>query len=58
MYKVMLIDDEESLHMAIEKLLTKNGYEYCGATDAESGMGNACRRETGLAAFRRLCCRV
>ena len=38
MYKVMLIDDEESLHMAIEKLLTKNGYEYCGATDAESGM--------------------
>ena len=33
----MLIDDEESLHMAIEKLLTKNGYEYCGATDAEIG---------------------
>ena len=36
MYKVMLIDDEKSLHMAIEKLLTKSGYEYCGATDAES----------------------
>ena len=38
MYKVMLIDDEKSLHMAIEKLLTKSGYEYCGATDAESGL--------------------
>ena len=35
MYKVMLIDDEKSLHMAIEKLLTKSGFEYCGATDAE-----------------------
>ena len=38
MHKVMLIDDEKSLHMAIEKLLTKSGYEYCGATDAESGL--------------------
>ena len=38
MYKVMLIDDEKSLHLAIEKLLTKSGYEYCGATDAESGL--------------------
>ena len=45
----MLIDDEESLHMAIEKLLTKNGYEYCGATDAESGMEM-------LAAGNRTCC--
>ena len=38
MYKVMLIDDEESLHVSIEKLLTHAGYEYCGARDAESGM--------------------
>ena len=38
MYKVMLIDDEESLHVSIEKLLTHTGYEYCGARDAESGM--------------------
>lgn len=38
MYKVMLIDDEESLHMSIEKLLTHAGYAYCGARDAESGM--------------------
>ena len=52
-YKVMLIDDEESLHMAIEKLLTKSGYEYCGATDAESGTGDARHREAGSAAFGR-----
>lgn len=38
MYKVMLIDDEESLHVSIEKLLTHAGYEYRGARDAESGL--------------------
>ena len=26
MYKVMLIDDEDNLHAAIEKLLVQNGY--------------------------------
>ena len=40
MYKVMLIDDEKSLHMAIEKLLTKSGYEYCGARDGSVTIGD------------------
>ena len=31
MYKVMLIDDEDNLHAAIEKLLVQNGYAFCGA---------------------------
>ena len=35
MYKVMLIDDEDNLHAAIEKLLVQNGYAFCGAEDAD-----------------------
>ena len=38
MYKVMLIDDEESLHTAIRELLVDNGYEYCGAMNGEDGL--------------------
>lgn len=38
MYKVMLIDDEESMHIAIKKMLECGGYRYCGATDGEAGL--------------------
>lgn len=38
MHKVMLIDDEESLHVAIEKMLTQAGYGFCGAMDGETGL--------------------
>ncbi len=38
MFKVMLIDDEEIIHRAIEKLLLSKNYSYCGATDGEEGM--------------------
>ena len=38
MYKVMLIDDEESLHTAISELLVSGGYAYCGARDGEAGL--------------------
>lgn len=38
MYKVMLIDDEDNLQQAIEQLLVSNGYAFCGAKDAESGL--------------------
>ncbi|MEG1827777.1 MAG: response regulator transcription factor, partial [Gordonibacter sp.] len=38
MYKVMLIDDEDNLHAAIEKLLVQNGYEFIGAKDGETGL--------------------
>ena len=38
MYKVMLIDDEDNLHVAIKELLVANGYEYCGATCGEEGL--------------------
>ena len=38
MYKVMLIDDEENLQAAIERLLVQGGYAFCGARDAESGL--------------------
>lgn len=38
-YKVLLIDDEDNLHIAIKKLLEANGYAYCGAHDGEEGLG-------------------
>lgn len=34
----MLIDDEEALQSVVQKLLESSGYEYCGATDGETGM--------------------
>ncbi|MEG2531137.1 MAG: response regulator transcription factor [Raoultibacter sp.] len=34
----MLIDDEDNLHAAIEKLLVQNGYEFIGAKDGETGL--------------------
>lgn len=37
MYKIMLIDDEESVHIALRELLTSNGYEFCGAFTGRSG---------------------
>ena len=38
MYKVMGIDDEDNLRQALEQLLVSNGYAFCGARDAESGL--------------------
>ena len=38
MYKVMLIDDEESLQRAMRVLLEAHGYAFCGATNGEEGM--------------------
>ena len=38
MYKVMLIHDEESMQTAVEKLLVRTGYAYCGAADGEAGL--------------------
>ena len=38
MYKVLLIDDEESMHISISKMLEEGGYAYVGARDGESGM--------------------
>ena len=38
MYKVMVIDDEDNLRQALEQLLVSNGYAFCGARDAESGL--------------------
>ena len=35
MYKVLLIDDEESMHISIAKMLKQGGYEYIGARDGE-----------------------
>ena len=37
MYKVMLIDDEESLQDAIKRLVVAGGYAFCGARDALEG---------------------
>ena len=37
MYKVMLIDDEESLQDAIKRLVIAGGYAFCGARDALEG---------------------
>ena len=38
MYKVLLIDDEESVHVIVRTLLEDNGYAYVGARDAASGL--------------------
>lgn len=38
MYKIMLIDDEESVHIAVQELLESNGYAFCGAGDGASGL--------------------
>ncbi|NTU88289.1 MAG: response regulator transcription factor [Actinobacteria bacterium] len=38
MKKVMLIDDEESLHTAIKELLTSSGYAFCGARRGQEGL--------------------
>ena len=38
MYKVLLIDDEESMHISIAKMLEQGGYEYLGARDGKSGL--------------------
>ena len=35
---VLLIDDEHSIHMAVKKMLTQAGYEYCGASDGVAGL--------------------
>lgn len=45
MFKVMLIDDEESIHGVIRKALEQGGYAYCGARDAEEGL--ACSSGSG-----------
>lgn len=34
----MLIDDEESVHIALKELLTGNDYEFCSACDGRSGL--------------------
>lgn len=37
MYKVLLIDDEKSVHIALKELLTSNGYDFCGAYNGWDG---------------------
>jgi DNA-binding response OmpR family regulator len=37
-YKIMLIDDEAALHVAMRGLLEKHGYSFAGAFDGEEGM--------------------
>lgn len=48
MYKVMLIDDEDNLQQAIERLLVANGYVYVGAKNAEEGMKVLAREKPDL----------
>ena len=38
MHKVLLIDDEESLHIAIEKLMRQHGYAFLGAYNGADGI--------------------
>ena len=49
----MLIDDEDNLRQAIEQLLTSNGYAFCGAKDAESGMEMLLHEKPDLLLTRR-----
>lgn len=39
MYKIMLVDDEDTLQQAIEHMLVSNGYQFFGARDVESAWG-------------------
>ena len=36
--KVMLIDDDRSLHAYMRRIMREAGYEFCGATDGLSGL--------------------
>ena len=36
--KVMLIDDEKSLHVVLGELIRRNGYSFCGAFDGLTGL--------------------
>ena len=36
--KVMLIDDQDSVHVVMRETLEHAGYQYCGAKDASEGM--------------------
>lgn len=38
MTKIMLIDDDASLQNLIEQIVSKEGYEFCGATNGEEGL--------------------
>lgn len=48
MFKVMLIDDEESIHSAIRMVLEHEGYAYVGARDAEEGLDLLAREKPDL----------
>lgn len=37
-YKVMLIDDDCSVHTLIKRILEDAGYSYCGAYGGEEGL--------------------
>ena len=36
--KVMLIDDDRSLHAYMRRIMKEAGYEFCGAMDGLSGL--------------------
>ena len=36
--KIMLIDDDESMHNLIEQLVAREGYTFCGATNGVEGL--------------------
>ncbi|MEG0324656.1 MAG: response regulator transcription factor, partial [Raoultibacter sp.] len=36
--KIMLIDDDESLHVLVRRLVDEAGYSFCAAFDGEAGM--------------------
>lgn len=38
MYKIMLIDDDPSLQLALRHIVTDEGYAFCGATDGRQGL--------------------
>lgn len=37
-YKVMLIDDDKSVHVLMRRIVEDAGYEYCAAYDGENGL--------------------
>lgn len=48
MKRVMLIDDDRSLHVAMEELLTANGYAYLGAFSGREGIETVRRERPDL----------
>lgn len=48
MYKVLLIDDDETMHALMERVLVEGGYDYLGARNGQEGLKLLAREKPDL----------